>query len=125
MPAAVFGDVEIDFCDRCGVWLDQSELGLLSGEAGGAGLAVVATGPAPTRPGPRDPFCPRCNRPLAPARVLHADGSAEDVALDICPVGHGVWFDHGEVERAHSAGKEGNPLAQFLSALAGGKEAGA
>ncbi|MBI2321265.1 MAG: zf-TFIIB domain-containing protein [Chloroflexi bacterium] len=123
MPAAVLGDVEIDFCDRCGLWLDQSELGLLAG--GGAGLAVAATGPPPTRPGPRDPFCPRCNRPLAPARIAGAEATSADVVLDVCPVGHGVWFDHGEVERVQIAGKETSPLVAFLTSLAGGKEAGA
>lgn len=91
MPAALLEEVEIDFCDRCGgTWLDGGELEVLATLRGRA-VNVVALDLPPARPAQRDPFCPRCDRPLAPAR-------AGAVSVDVCPRGHGLFFDRGEME---------------------------
>ena len=39
--------------------------------------------------------CPRCR---ARMKQVRAPGSAQDIILDRCPHGHGIWFDDGELE---------------------------
>ena len=97
--------VEIDLCPACaGIWLDEEEIAwlarrsedasrpladaLLKGEVGAAGKRR----------------CPRCNRIML-LEILSA------VELDRCPVGHGLWFDSGEVEAFLAASHHGDSAA--------------
>lgn len=95
MAAALVDDVEVDFCEGHGIWLDGGEIEVLSARHGGTPTRVETTAPPPRRPLPDHPFCPCCDRPLAPARIPGAW-----LALDACAHGHGVWLDHGELEQA-------------------------
>ena len=96
MPAILVGAVEVDFCEEDGLWLDGGELEMIAAEAGDSRIVVEQLGPPPRRPTKSHPFCPRCDRPLAPA-------AARGVALDVCPRGHGVWVEHGELDQVLSA----------------------
>jgi len=105
--------VEIDYCAACGgVWLDAGELEQI------AELAGVAPGPlsavlGAAVPGPRGRRrCPRCRRRLRTVMI----GEAASVRLDRCPLGHGLWFDAGELRTLISsfARGESGAVAAFL-----------
>lgn len=85
--------VEIDYCMPCnGVWLDEGELELLL-EGPGANVKLLEnmkrdeSGTEKSRP------CPRCKKKMH--KVFFGDH--EDVLLDKCRKGHGLWFDAGEL----------------------------
>lgn len=86
--------VEVDHCPRCGgSWLDAGELEALA-EGAGVGTrrireALLAR--ARGRRGSRR--CPRCRRRLEPLSV----GVEEELVVDRCRLGHGLWFDRGEI----------------------------
>jgi Zn-finger nucleic acid-binding protein len=113
----VFGleGVEIDRCLDCGgTWLDAGELdqiGALAGLKPGRLTAALEKGGG-EKHGERR--CPRCPGRL---RVL----KVENVELDRCPHGHGLWFDAKEIETLISAFKEGEEgrVAAFLGDLLG------
>lgn len=95
MLAYELDGVEIDHCLGCsGTWLDAGELEQiteLSGTSPGpltAALDSAVAGAATKR------RCPRCSKKL---RTLDV-GSDPTIELDRCPRGHGLWFDHGELE---------------------------
>lgn len=124
----VEGKYTIDLCTVCGgVWIDSTELqdmlqrplevlkGLLSPpesqgspESAAAGSAsagssrdetVAAESPSPGRysdekPGDSPFKCPRCDGEME--RYIYAKTS--QVLVDACKMGHGVWFDEGELE---------------------------
>ena len=100
IPAIVieYEKIELDYCTRCrGVWFDAGELELLLGSAGLGGheafLEAVMKSAASVSEKKRR--CPICNIKMNKAFV---DKEAKTV-VDICPEGHGIWFDGGELER--------------------------
>jgi len=93
--------VEIDRCLRCGgTWLDDGEIDQLARLAGGAPdplqAAIAAAGGG--KPGERR--CVRCSGKMMLVTV-------QDVELDRCPSGHGLWFDRSEMETLIAASKDG------------------
>ena len=77
-----FSEVEIDFCTSCrGVWLDKGELELIA-EEGDVSWDVPAQRKTSRR-------CPRCN-----TKLREGEFPGTRVELDVCPNGHGLWFDH-------------------------------
>jgi Zn-finger nucleic acid-binding protein len=97
--------VEIDRCPACaGIWLDEEEIAWLSQLSEGASrpLADALHKRALGSEGKRR--CPRCNRGMHQEVV-------SVVTLDRCPVGHGIWFDSGEVETFLAASLEGDSAA--------------
>lgn len=106
--------VELDRCVACrGTWLDAGELEQLvewAGLAPGRVSAALRGAGSGTRGQRR---CPRCRRKM---RVVSI-GDQPRVQVDRCPVGHGLWFDAGEIRatvQAFSDGEEG-ALAQHLA----------
>ncbi len=105
--------IEIDYCLDCrGTWLDAGELeqmGTLAGVEPDAVSAALQDARARTR-GPRR--CPRCDRRMEVATL--AVGGIE---VDRCPVGHGLWFDAGEIRALVGAlaGGEAGALAHFFA----------
>ncbi len=87
--------VEVDHCVRCGgTWLDAGELELLL-ELAGVGSRRIREALAARAWAPRERRrCPRCRRRLRPLAL----GEAAPVMLDRCGLGHGLWFDRGEME---------------------------
>ena len=118
MVAYELDGVEIDHCLECsGTWLDYGELEQISELSGvGAGPLSSALDGAVSGSATRR-RCPRCVRRLRALRV----GSKPSVELDRCPGGHGLWFDHGELEtvvRGHAGdGDDEGEVARFFGRL--------
>ena len=97
--------VEIDRCPACaGIWLDEEEIAWLAPHSETAARPLAdalrkgAVGPNSKR------RCPRCNRGMR-QEVLSS------VELDRCPLGHGIWFDSGEVETFLASPHHGDSAA--------------
>jgi Zn-finger nucleic acid-binding protein len=99
-----YRNVELDVCiEGCGLWFDNDEL---------RQLFEVAEAPEmlhdlenrlvflPAGKGGVQRRCPRCRGKM---RHVSAPGDIEDVILDRCPRGHGLWFDKGELEEILTA----------------------
>ncbi|MDD5190503.1 MAG: zf-TFIIB domain-containing protein [Dehalococcoidales bacterium] len=89
---------ELDYCPNChGVWFDKGELELLL-ESAGAGTSKVM-GEITKSPSivnmERKRKCPICGKKMKKTRV----GEKENVLLDVCEQGDGLWFDGGEVDQ--------------------------
>ncbi len=118
-PMVVFelDGVEIDRCLKCsGTWLDAGEidqLARLEGTPDRLSAAVAAAGAG--KKGER-----RCVRCSAKMQVV----TVENIEIDRCPRGHGLWFDQNEMESLIGAvrGGEGGAMARFLGELRPGKE---
>lgn len=100
VPRRLESDVDVDFCPVCsGVWLQQGELeALQSAHTGGgarqelesvqASFEMARQELAP--PGP----CPACGEIL----LRREYGYTSQVLIDVCPRGHGLWLDAGELD---------------------------
>ncbi len=102
--------VEIDHCLSCsGIWLDAGELELLLGSPAGQKTILHSFHPsANVKENKRR--CPVCFKSMQKINC----GTAQEIFIDKCPAGHGLWFDTGELERILLAGnldKEGKSLA--------------
>ncbi len=86
--------VETDYCTFCkGIWLDAGELELLLEGAAAKDELLKSLHPATNcREAPRS--CPRCNKKMNKVFM----GNNEEVLLDSCRKGHGLWFDAGELQ---------------------------
>lgn len=125
-------EVNVEVCPVCsGVWLDAGELDQLrrahvhdrplpAPESVAAAYEMAEQEQAP--PGP----CPNCSEPMDRREY----GYFSQVMVDVCPRGHGLWLDAGELERLESffarqaqAAPEETPLrtlwARFVAALRG------
>jgi len=90
--------IQVDACGRCGgVWLDDGELEAiqasterdytrelermdeLAGEVPKHGTAAK---------------CPKCGSEMAAREYAHCSR----IVIDVCPEGHGVWLDGGELK---------------------------
>lgn len=89
--------IELDHCPRCGgVWFDATELELLleslGRESHGLFLANILKSPE-AKAAEKKRKCPICRRDMKQTNV----GQRPQVLIDVCPKGHGLWFDGGEV----------------------------
>jgi Zn-finger nucleic acid-binding protein len=116
MVAFELEGIEIDRCVNCGgTWLDAGELEQIADLAGvdpvdlGRELAAVKDETKTRR------RCPRCRRRL---REIHV-GDDSRVAIDRCKIGHGLWFDRGEMETVIRSFGEGvgGAVARFFGDL--------
>jgi hypothetical protein len=55
--------------------------------------------------------CPKCGERLAEIDI------SGGVRVDACPACHGLWLDHGELERAISYEKKAGWLTRYLERL--------
>lgn len=91
--------MELDECPECGgIWFDIDELmGVVHLEveklAGRPEMDPVDESVISLESPPA--FCPRCSAPLDPHR-FDLDLA---VIMDVCPRGHGLWLDRGELVR--------------------------
>ena len=92
-----FEDVELDVCVRKhGLWFDAQELGQLFEKCGvpeDLQDLEIRLEKLP-HAGPRR-YCPRCRGRMEPVKAPNAP---DTLILDRCSHGHGLWFDHGELE---------------------------
>jgi Zn-finger nucleic acid-binding protein len=85
--------VEIDFCDQCrGIWLDAGELEQFVTQSDSP-LNIKDTGHS----SPSKRVCPRCDAAMCEAYL--SISPSEELSLDRCPKGHGLWFDDRELQR--------------------------
>lgn len=116
MLAMELNGIEIDHCIECfGTWLDRGEIEAIADRAG-SDRTTLARAIMTARRGNRtaDP-CPRCRRKLV---HIHFDGPPL-LTLDRCPIGHGLWFDRGELItliKAYAGGAAA-PVASFFADL--------
>lgn len=108
--------IELDCCPAChGLWADAGEIELLAERLG------VPAGTFDPRRFPLSGIaeklrlCPRCDRPMGKVCC----DPAQEVAIDRCPQGHGLWFDRGELGQVLSfflrlAGRAPEPGQTFL-----------
>jgi Zn-finger nucleic acid-binding protein len=111
VPAIVveYNNIELDYCTRCrGVWFDAGELELLLASAGLGGheafLKSVLDSP-PARVKEKKRRCPICNLKMKKV-FIDREGRTP---VDLCPDGHGIWFDGGELERLLNSLAEATP----------------
>lgn len=97
--------IEVDWCPACkGLWFDAGELELLA-EMAQREFAMPVPDPAapPQAAGTPVRTCPRC-----PAKMsMQTIAGSPPVQVDLCPRGHGIWLDQGEL----SALIRGMPLS--------------
>lgn len=108
-----FEGIEIDYCDKCrGIWLDPEEMTLLLGaDAGWEQWLKPQRDDALARVKKR---CPRCG-----TRMLQRPaGKSSPVNCDLCPRGHGLWLDAGELHALVSQGGADPALQRLAQWLA-------
>ncbi len=95
--------VAVDHCGSCGgVWLDAKELETIQetrimdfSEALSKPENLVAAAFSMAKSGrERDYQCVRCDAVL----IKREYGYASQIQVDVCPEGHGMWLDHGELQ---------------------------
>ncbi len=88
-----FDGVELDHCSSCGgIWFDVDELALLFEEhALLTDESLIALPEAVTDETRRR--CPHCRSTMRKVNI----GPGQRVLVDVCPRGHGMFFDRGEV----------------------------
>jgi Zn-finger nucleic acid-binding protein len=110
--------IEVDWCPACkGIWFDSGELELLA-EMAGREFVMPPTDPAdgPGDEGAPARRCPRCPAKMGQRTVL----CDPPLQIDLCPRGHGIWLDQGELGAFVSAmphaycTAQGQALAGFL-----------
>lgn len=111
-----FEGIEIDHCMECsGTWLDSGELELL-GELEGASQGKLTEALSSAKTDTRSNLrCPRCNRKMD---TIHIQDE-KAIELERCHVGHGLWFDKGELMdliQTYDDGEEGM-IAHFFANL--------
>ena len=85
--------IELDYCMKCkGIWFDAGELALISqGLEIDLDLPDIMSLPLMDTD-EQSRLCPRCNKEMDKTNL----GIDDDVVIDRCKRGHGLWFDQGE-----------------------------
>jgi len=88
--------IELDYCHIChGIWFDRGELELLLDTLTGGTAARFING-LMQRPqakvAEKTRKCPICGKKMNKLDV----GSGQEIIIDACHAGHGLWFDGGE-----------------------------
>jgi Zn-finger nucleic acid-binding protein len=93
-----YDEIELDYCTNCcGVWFDAGELELLLASADPGGPQAFLDSVLGAEAGgatEKKHRCPICNLKMKKSFIDRQDRTL----VDICPDGHGIWFDGGEVE---------------------------
>ena len=93
MVVLELADVEIDYCYSCeGIWLDQGELELLTGEDD-IEDRLLSFLEEDKRSGEKKVKCPVCQKKMKKVFTT----TDNPICLDKCRKDHGYWFDKGEL----------------------------
>lgn len=85
--------IEIDACGDCGgIWLDEGELELLYQVEETAVDSLIDDLLVTKKTRTSSKRCIRCRAKLETIRLAEPDAE-----IDRCPLGHGFWFDEGEL----------------------------
>lgn len=93
-----YKNIELDYCPNCqGVWFDAGELELLL-ESAKLGdhhkyLEEIINNPE-VKTSEKKRRCPICRRKMKKAYI----DDDKKIMIDACNIGHGIWFDGGEVQ---------------------------
>lgn len=88
-----FENVETDYCTNCeGIWLDSGELELFLEDSEDKTLLLKSFTTAKNNREKRI-RCPICNKKMDKTLV----STDNDIIIDECSKGHGLWFDKGEI----------------------------
>jgi Zn-finger nucleic acid-binding protein len=90
--------IELDYCLECaGVWFDCGELELLLGllNKQGAKSCTDLTTLEKAKVTESKRKCPVCGRNMDKVWI----GRESKVLIDSCPIGDGLWFDGGELNK--------------------------
>jgi uncharacterized protein len=100
--------VEVDHCCDChGIWLDEGELEMLSGDIQDS----ILSGFKQAESAEMSRKCPICQ-----ARMTKMETG--NVILDQCPKNHGIWFDKGELlELIQSSEHQNSKLIALLKTM--------
>ncbi len=95
MIVVEYKNIEMDYCTHCrGVWFDAGELELLLDALGIGRYQQFLEAVLPGSAAGRSLRCPLCRRRLKEASIVK---EPQQILIDACPQGDGVWFDGGEV----------------------------
>jgi len=93
MIVVEYNGVELDCCPACrGLWLDAGELDLILGDAVKTRGFLEAGNPSHAK-GEKTRRCPICRKRMR----KDVTGGGVPVVVDACRLGHGLWFDEGEL----------------------------
>ena len=113
MLVVEYEGVELDLCAECdGTWFDRDELQLLFESLGPEAQQLLpkeieSLPERQTQEAKRR--CPRCRKKMRKVLI----GPAQDILIDVCPLGDGLWFDSRE------AAQLTREVAQAVPGLAG------
>lgn len=94
--------VEIDYCPNCeGIWLDAGELELLYENKN-----EIPSFKTTVEVKEKTIKCPICSKKMEKTKF---EGN-EDIILDRCRKGDGIWFDADELEKVLLSGRPGNEI---------------
>ena len=108
MIVVEYNNIELDHCNDChGVWFDSTELELLlkSMKLESQNLLLDDILKSPEAESPeKKRKCPICSKKMKKTTI----GEHPGVLVDVCPLGHGLWFDGGEMSQLlkHLTGKQ-------------------
>ena len=110
--------IEVDECAQChGTWLDEGELQAIQStverdyrsELGKPSDSVSEAIDAARQKNRGVIACPKCNAEMD----VRAYGMGSQVVIDVCPEGHGMWLDAGELstlEKFFEQNQADNPI---------------
>lgn len=105
-------NIEVDVCSVCeGIWFDAGELKEVL-EADAKDFDYIDVGreefdgkelaAAEIDLNERIGKCPRCNNNIVLIQTRYEKNP--DLVVDICPMGHGLWLDGGEIQKLRKRG---------------------
>ena len=104
-------NIEVNFCPNCeGFWLDNGELELLTEILGIEKYIINPNNLAFIKSNEKTYNCPKCNKKMGKVRI-------NDIILDVCPDGDGIWFDKGELAKVLSENKTNSEVINFLGEI--------
>ena len=105
--------IEIDHCLKCkGIWLDTGELELLLGNS--AQTEEFLQNFQENKHSPEKAVkCPICGKKMEKV------DAAENIVIDRCRKGHGIWFDQGELEEVIKAETQNSKVLELLKDMFG------
>jgi uncharacterized protein len=97
MMVMEYNKIELDYCNNCkGVWFDNAELDLLMKSMNlpedSLLLKNMLSCPEATS-AEKKRKCPMCSKTMKLVKV----GDSQELVIDVCHNGHGLWFDGGEL----------------------------
>jgi Zn-finger nucleic acid-binding protein len=118
-----YQNIELDYCPSCGgVWFDSGELELLLEAAKIEGYEAYQrniSGSQEVASTEKKRKCPICHRKMKKSYI----DKGNQILIDFCNRGHGIWFDGGEVQhliKEIAAGHAGSSAAEEVLDFVGG-----